>query len=167
MKRAILLLAFLLSAPALLPAAADSMPEVQKSRFSEKSVPRFESLRYNKANGRMRPETRSPVVWEYTLKGLPMLILKETKGWYYVQDPSGDKVWIAESQLAEAPMALTLDAFTLKAGRAADSADVALIGKGILVELGTCDATQCQIRANRYRGWAPRALLWGATATKG
>lgn len=167
MKRAILLLALVISAPVLPPAAADSMPEVQKSRFSEKPVPRFESLRYGKVNGRTGPGRQHTEKWVYTLKGLPMLILKETQDWYFVQDPTGDKVWISASQFAEAPTALTLGAFTLKAGRAVDSADVALIGEGILVELGACDASQCSIRVEKHRGWAPRALLWGATATKG
>jgi len=167
MKRAFLLLALILSAPALPPAAADTMPEVQTSRFSEKPVPRFETLRFSRVNGRAGPGTDQQEKWVYTLKGLPMLVLKETTNWYFVQDPAGEKVWISASQFNQAANALTLGSFTLKAGRAADSADVAHIGEGILVELGPCDATQCQIRADRYRGWAPRELLWGATATKG
>lgn len=167
MKRAILLLSLAFLLPALLPAAADTPGEVQKSRFSGRPVPRFETLRYGKVNGRIAPDTASPLKWEYTRKGLPMRILKETQGWYFAEDPTGERVWISATQFTEAPMALTLGSFTLKAGRATDSAEVALIGKDILVELGPCEATQCSVRVGKHRGWAPRTLLWGATATNG
>lgn len=167
MKRAFLLLALLLSMPALSPAGADDLPAVQISRFSEKPVPRFESLKFGKVRGRKGPGQNYDVRFEYNLRGAPVLILKESDTWRYVQDQDGDHVWIAASQLSERRTAIAREAFTLKAGRAADSADVALVGKDRLVELGECDATQCQITADRYRGWAPRALLWGATATKG
>lgn len=144
---------------------ADSAPDVQISRFSGKPVPRFESLKFSKVNGRPGPGKEYPAKWVYTRKGLPMLILKETQDWYFVQDPSGEKVWISASQLSEAPMALTLGEFILKSGRAADSPDVARIDKDVLVELGLCEENMCPVRAGKYRGWAPRAKLWGATAT--
>ncbi len=167
MKRAVLALAFLVAGPALPPAAADSLPEPQVSRFSGKPVPRFETLRFGKVNGRTGPHRDYKVAWEYARKGLPVLILKESGDWRYVQDPVGDEVWIEKNQLTGPGNALTRSAFILKAGRASDSADVAEIGPNVLVGLGTCDESMCQVTADRFRGWAPREQLWGASATKG
>ena len=100
-------------------------------------------------------------------RGLPVLILKESGDWRYVRDHAGDEVWIEKTQLSDARKALTRDAFALKAGRAADSREIAMIGKAELVTLGVCERDACQVTAGRYQGWAPRDLLWGATATKG
>ncbi|MBK8198124.1 MAG: hypothetical protein IPK75_07110 [Acidobacteria bacterium] len=167
MKRAVLALTLLVSSACVLPVAADPLPEVQISRFSDKPVPRFEALRHEKVNGRMGPSEDYKVQWEYTRKGLPVLILKESGAWRYVRDPSGDEVWIKGNQLTDRPTAVTTDAFVLRAGRAGDSASVADIGKGVLVEVQGCEAEMCQITAGAFRGWAPRTRLWGASETKG
>ncbi len=167
MKRAVLALAFLIAGPAALPVSAEAAGEVMISRFSGKPVPRFETLKHEKVNGRKGPSEDYKVQWEYARKGLPMLIVKESGDWRYVRDPDGDEVWIKKTQLAGQQNALTTGDLVLKAGRAQDSKDVAAVGAGVLVQLGTCDAAMCQITAGDYRGWAPRDQLWGATATKG
>lgn len=165
MKRAVVALAFVMAGPAA--AFAETPGEVVISRFSGKPVPRFETLKHESVNGRRGPSEDYKVQWEYARKGLPMLIVKESGDWRYVQDPDGDEVWIKKTQLAGQQNALTTGDFVLKAGRAADSEDVAAVGAGVLVGLGTCEAAMCQITADGYRGWAPRGQLWGATATKG
>ena len=164
MKRAVLALAVLMAGPA---AFAETQGEVMISRFSGKPVPRFETLKHERVNGRKGPSEDYKVQWEYARKGLPMQIVKERGDWRYARDPDGDEIWIKKTQLAAQQNALTTGDFVLKAGRAADSADVAAVGAGVLVQLGTCDAAMCQITADGYRGCAPRGQLWGATATKG
>ena len=52
MKRAVLALAFVMAAPAAAPASAETQGEVMISRFSGKPVPRFETLKHEKVNGR-------------------------------------------------------------------------------------------------------------------
>ena len=167
MKRAVLALALLTAGHGVLPALADGAGEVQISRFSGKPVPRFESLKHEKVNGRKGPGEDYQVRWEYARKGLPMLIIKESGDWRYVRDPMGDEVWIKKTQLSSQPNALTLGDFVLKAGRAGDSSEVAKVPAGAVVSLESCDEDLCQVRAGKYRGWAPRDQLWGATATNG
>lgn len=167
MKRAVLALAVLLALPSLPPALAEAEDSPQISRFSGKPVPRFETLKHEKVNGRAGPGEDYPVRWEYARKGLPVLILKESGDWRFVRDPQGDEVWIKRTQLAGQQNAVAMADFVLKAGRAPDSADVASIAAGVLMELDTCDAVQCKVTADGLRGWAPRDRLWGATATKG
>lgn len=167
MKRAVLALALVMGGPLMLPVAADPLPEVQISRFSKKPVPRFEALRHEKVNGRVGPSEDYKVQWEYVRKGLPVLILKESGDWRYVRDPNGDEVWIKGNQLNARQTALTQGAVVLRAGRAPDSASVANVAAGVLVELQACEENLCQVTVGGYRGWAPREQLWGATATKG
>ena len=162
MKRAVFALAVLLACPAALPAAAETPGEVQISRFSGKPVPRFETLKHEKVNGRKGPSKDYQVQWEYARKGLPVLIVKESGDWRYVRDPDGDEVWIEKTQLAGPKTALSLGAFVLKAGRAPDSEGVAHVPAGALVELGECERDLCEVSAGKYRGWAPRTQLWGA-----
>lgn len=167
MKRAVLALALALASPVLPSVSAESLDDVQISRFSNKPVPRFESLRHEKVNGRIGPGKDYGVRWEYLRRGLPVLILKESGDWRYVRDHAGDEVWIEKTQLSDTRKALTLGTFALKAGRASDSRDLAAIGPDVLVELGECEREACRVTAGKYRGWAPRAQLWGADATKG
>jgi len=167
MKRAVLALAALVSGFAGPLASAEAPGEPQISRFSGKPVPRFETLKHEKVNGRKGPGEDYKVQWEYARKGLPVLIVKESGDWRYVRDPDGDEVWIKRTQLAGQQNAVAMADFVLKAGRAPDSADVARISRGALLELATCDASLCQVTAGSFRGWAPRAQLWGANATKG
>jgi len=167
MKRAVLAIALLLAGPAVPPVSAEAPADVQISRFSGQPVPRFESLKHEKVNGRKGPSEDSEIQWEYVRKGLPVLILKESGDWRYVRDPFGDEVWIKKTQLGGQPTALTKGALVLKAGRAGDSESIAAVPDGKVVDLESCEADLCQIKAGRFRGWAPRGQLWGATATKG
>jgi SH3-like domain-containing protein len=162
MKRAILTLTLLFASGAMLPVAADETPEIRISRFSDKPVPRFESLRNAKVYGRMGPSQDHPIEWEYRRKGLPVLILKESGDWRFVRDPAGDEVWIKQSQLSASRTALVREALTVRAGRAADSDAAATFGEGVVVELGDCDGGACEVSAEGLKGWAPRAALWGA-----
>lgn len=165
MKRAGLALAFLGAGLAPGPAWAEMEAGVTISRFSGKPVPRFETLKHEKVNGRKGPSEDYEVLWEYVRKGLPMLIVKESGDWRYVRDPVGDEVWIKKTQLAGQQNALTLGGFVLKSGRAPDSHDVASVAAGVLAQLGSCDAAMCQVNAGGFRGWAPRDHLWGARTT--
>ena len=167
MKRAVITLALLSACSGAPPASAEPPAGVQISRFSNMPVPRFETLKHEKVNGRKGPSEEYQVNWEYARKRLPVLIVKASRDWRYVRDPAGDEVWIKSTQLSDRAYALTTGAFVLKSGRAKDSDGVAKVPSGALVGLGTCDETMCQVTAGRYRGWAPRAQLWGSTATKG
>jgi SH3-like domain-containing protein len=114
MKRAVLALAVLMAGPA---AFAETQGEVMISRFSGKPVPRFETLKHERVNGRKGPSEDYKVQWEYARKGLPMLIVKESGDWRYARDPDGDEIWIKKTQLAAQQNALTTGDFVLKAGR--------------------------------------------------
>lgn len=161
MKRAILVLAiFLAQAPASF-GETERTAEPVLSRFSGKPVPRFETLRWAEVNGRVGPSLNYPIAWRYNRKGLPVLIVKESGEWRHVRDPAGDEVWIHERMLEDAQTGWVIQAVILKDGPAGDAGSVAELESGVLVEIESCEARVCRVRAGGYRGWVERASLWG------
>jgi len=140
--------------------AAGAEPVI--SRFSKKPVPRFETLRWAEVNGRTGPSLSSPIAWQYNRKGLPVMVVKESGEWYRVRDPAGDEVWIHKRMLAEGSTAMVTRTVILASSTARNAEGVAELGKGVLVEVNSCDSTLCEVEAAGYRGWMPRSSLWGA-----
>ncbi|ABI75831.1 conserved hypothetical protein [Hyphomonas neptunium ATCC 15444] len=177
MKRAPLVLAILLTLstgagaeptvrPAALPVAEPAAapgPQPVISRFSKKPVPRFETLRWAEVNGRTGPSLSSPIAWQYNRKGLPVMVVKESGEWYRVRDPAGDEVWIHMRMLAEGTTAMVTRTAVLASSPDRSGEGVAELGKGVLVEVTACEAALCEVEAAGYRGWMPRASLWGAS----
>jgi SH3-like domain-containing protein len=161
MKRALLVLAIILAqAPAgfgeIEPAAGTVV-----SRFSGKPVPRFETLRWAEVNGRVGPSLNAPIAWRYNRKGLPVLIIKESGEWRHVRDPAGDEVWVHQRMLEAGSTGWVMRPTVMKDGPARDAASVAEIEAGVLVQIDSCQETQCRVRAGGFRGWVERASLWG------
>lgn len=144
-------------------AAMAQAPElVRVSRFSGKPVPRFETLKFAMVNGRSGPSKEHDILWEYQRKGLPMLVIKETDSWRRVRDPSGTEVWVHARMLEDGHKAY-VQTPTVMRQAAADAAEpVADLGRGVLVDLGACEAGWCRVQAQDFRGYAPEAALWGA-----
>jgi SH3-like domain-containing protein len=181
MKRAPLVLAILLALsagagadPAGRPAAKPASVQIASppgetgteaviSRFSKKPVPRFETLRWAEVNGRTGPSLSSPIAWQYNRKGLPVMVVKESGEWYRVRDPAGDEVWIHMRMLAEGTTAIVTRTSILGNGPARGAEGVAEVGKGVLVEVKGCDESLCEVETAGYRGWMPRANLWGVS----
>ena len=144
-------------------AAAAEGPQVTRiSQFSGKAVPRFETLKFAAVNGRSGPSREQSVVWRYERKGLPLLIIKETRDWRRVRDPSGDEVWVHARMLEPGAAAMMQVPVMLRETPDTASREIASVEKGVLVELGECEAGWCQVIAGGFRGWAPQSALWGA-----
>ena len=155
---------FLISACFFLGGAAIAQaPElVRVSRFSGKPVPRFETLKFAMVNGRAGPSKEYPVLWEYQRKGLPMLVIKESRNWRRVRDPSGTEVWVHARMLEDGHKAYVQAPIELREDPGAAAMPVADLGRGVLVDLGACDQGWCRVQAKDFRGYAPVTALWGA-----
>lgn len=136
------------------------------SQFSGKPVPRFEVLKYNAVNGRKGPSSDHPVEWKYAMKGLPVLIIKESPNWRRVIDPAGAEVWMHARTMEEGHNVLIRQDVMLKARPDGTSEDTAFFGKNVLANLLDCSGTWCLVTAKGEKGWAPKHLLWGADATE-
>lgn len=163
-KRATLLLAGALICAPLALAQEAGMTRI--SQFSGKPVPRFEVLKYNAVNGRKGPSSDHPVEWKYAMKGLPVLIIKESPNWRRVIDPSGAEVWMHARTMEEGHNVLIREDVMLKTSPEPTSEDAAFFGQNVLASLLDCEGTWCLVTAKGQKGWAPKHLLWGADATE-
>ena len=164
MKWASLFLSGLLLAGAS--ASADDLVPVRISKFSGKEVPRFETLRFAAVNGRSGPSREHPILWHYERKGLPLLILKESRDWRRVRDPSGSEVWVHARMLEPGNKAMVQAETVLHEKPDDSSPELARIEATVLVKLDACADGWCRIEADRYKGWVPLAALWGANASE-
>ncbi|MEO0882564.1 MAG: SH3 domain-containing protein [Pseudomonadota bacterium] len=146
------------------PAVADDPGAIRISHISGKPVPRFESLRYDRVNGRAGPSLEHPIRWRYERAGLPVMILKETEGWRYVQDPDGDEVWLHARMLSSAQTAVVTDATLMRAKPSEEGRALARLHEGVQVEILEYSDGFIRVGSGRYRGWIDGDAIWGQTA---
>lgn len=127
-------------------------------------VPRFVSLKYGNINGRTGPGQSHPVKWNYTRKGLPVIIVAETEMWRKVRDTNGDESWMHKRTLSGERTAITLADVTVRAKPGNAAKGRAIVSKDALLALEKCDdAGWCAVKApSGHRGWVQRRFLWGA-----
>lgn len=164
----------LLFAASALPVAAQSAGSatlsdqtVRISAFSGKPVPRFESLKYSAVHGRTGPSLEYPIAWRYERRGLPVLVVKESREWRMVRDPSGDEVWMHERTLGAQPSVMVHgdDFVSLRKSPSADGRAIARMEPGAIATLIGCEENFCEIYINHRRGFAEKSHLWGAPGT--
>ncbi len=126
-------------------------------------TPYFVSIDEIKARGRRGPSKAQPILWVYTRKGLPLLVLDESDKWLQVRDPQGDVTWMAKRLVsrrrtlivtAKAPIAIYR-----KAGK--NENIVAFADPGALLRLRTCESARCQVKSGTVRGWIDKDGVWG------
>jgi len=145
---------------------ADPEP-VLVSQFSGKPVPRFESLRYSAVHGRQGPSLDHPILWRYERAGLPMLIIRETHGWRRVRDKDGDEVWVQARMLSSNQKAVITQDIILYKKPDEGSTARAQLKAGLIVDLDSCEALWCRVKAGRQAGWVQKIGLWGVETSTG
>ncbi len=158
---ALISLAPLLSASADTSADTDEV-EARISPFSGKTVPRFDSLRYNRVNGRQGPSLEYPIKWTYLRAGLPVLIIKETTEWARIRDLDGEEVWLHMRMLKGQPGAILIKDALLKSKREAGSASLALIEAGVIIVPEKSMEGWVYTEIDRFKGWVQADHIWGA-----
>jgi SH3-like domain-containing protein len=140
---------------------------VRISAFSGKPVPRFESLKYAAVHGRTGPSLEYPIAWRYERRGLPVMVIKESRDWRMVRDPSGDEVWMHARTLGGQPSVMVHGDQPVdlhKQGKP-DSRIIARAATGAIATLVQCEGAFCEIYINHQKGWAAKTSLWGAPGT--
>ena len=69
-------------------------------RGSGKEIPRFVSLKHDKAYMRKGPSRDHPIEWVYIVKGLPLKVVSEYEVWRKVIDSNGTTGWMHHTQLS-------------------------------------------------------------------
>lgn len=151
------------------PIAVPDTRIVTRSVSSDKTpsgfpVPRYVSLKYGEVNGRSGPSTAHPVVWRYSRRGLPVIVVAETETWRKVRDQSGDESWMHKRTLDGKRMVMSLQDVMLRSKPRVSASAKAVAAKDSLLALDSCDDMGwCKVKADTgHQGYVPLKVLWGA-----
>ncbi len=128
-------------------------------------VPRYVSLKYSASNGRTGPSNEHPVKWQYKRRGLPMIVVAETEAWRKVRDIDGDETWMKRRLLDGKRMVLVRSKIAIRTKPRSNAPKRAIAAKGVLLELGICNARGWCLVTDEKRninGYALKSMLWGA-----
>ena len=132
-------------------------------------VPRFVSLGSDEINLRAGPGSQYPIEWIYVREALPVEVIAEFENWRRIRDHEGVEGWVYHALLSgrrgiliqgEGPQDL------LSRPRA-DADPVARAEPGVIGALLRCppadtvEGDYCYVDLGGYRGWMPRAELYG------
>jgi SH3-like domain-containing protein len=132
-------------------------------RAQDREVPYWASLRYDEVRMRVGPSEEYPIAWVFKRKGLPVKVVRVHEAWRLVEDPEGDRGWIARSQL-DPERGVMVTGRALAEVRAEASASSALRWRaqpGVVARLKGCRAEWCEVDIAGRKGWIARARLWG------
>lgn len=151
------------------PALAQGAAGVEKAyRTSGLPVPRFVSLRSDKAFVRSGPGLRYPIKWVFEKEDLPVEIIQEFDTWRKIRGPEGDEGWVHQTLISGQRTALiqTNDLADLHKDPDDNARIIAKAENGVIAELLRCSASFCEVSADGYRGWIARKNLYGVYASE-
>ncbi|NNE51910.1 MAG: aspartyl-trna synthetase [Sulfitobacter sp.] len=149
----------LLSVPSL-PVASAAAEEA--GPVTKLPLPRFVSMKASEANVRRGPSLSHRIDWVFKRRDMPLRITAEHGHWRRVEDRDGMGGWIHYSLLSGARTVLVeQDMLALHARPDPDAPVMAALELGVVARLGDCVPEWCELRSGGYKGWAPKARIWG------
>ncbi|MBL8549969.1 MAG: hypothetical protein JNJ73_08275 [Hyphomonadaceae bacterium] len=129
-------------------------------------VPRYVSLKSDRANARRGPGVEHRVDWVYQRAGLPLLVTAESGPWRRVRDPDGAVSWVHSGQLENKRTAYVrggrLGSAPLRQWPRGDARIVAYLERGVVGRLEACRDGWRYIAVAGRSGWTQAEDLWGA-----
>ncbi len=131
-------------------------------RGSGKEIPRFVSLKHDKAYMRKGPSRDHPIEWVYIVKGLPLKVVSEYEVWRKVIDSNGTTGWMHHTQLSrKRTIEVTSSNLELRKKPNLDSDIIAIAEVGALLNIERCDKIWCRVSHDPFKGWALRGGYYG------
>lgn len=126
-------------------------------------VPRFVSLDADEVYVRTGPGKQYPIDWVFQKKGLPVEIILEYEHWRKIKDHEGGEGWVYGPLLSGKRTGLVKgeENVSLHQKPRLDSAVKAYIEPLAVLKLEKCEVMWCQAEAGEYKGWIPKAYIWG------
>ena len=130
-------------------------------------LPRFVSMKAAEGNVRRGPSLTHRIDWVFKHRDMPLQITAEHGHWRRVEDRDGMGGWVHYSLLSGTRTVLIEQDHLRLLVRPDPNAPVAAeFELGAIARLGACDLEWCFLRADGYKGWAPKARLWGVGAAE-
>ncbi|WP_210527174.1 SH3 domain-containing protein [Rubellimicrobium arenae] len=128
-------------------------------------LPRFVSLKSDEGNARRGPSIDQRIDWVFVREDMPLLLTAEYGHWRRVEDRDGQGGWVHYSLLSGTRTVIVdEDRLPLRTRPDEGSQAVALLQKGVIARLESCEVDWCRISAGGYGGWTPKTSIWGVTA---
>lgn len=125
-------------------------------------LPRFVSMKASEGNVRRGPSLTHQIDWVFQRKDVPLVITAEHGHWRRIEDRDGVGGWVHYSLLSGTRTAIVeKDMLELKAQPTEGALAMAQLEIGVIVKIEECRADWCRMNAAGYKGWAPKAALWG------
>ncbi len=125
-------------------------------------IPRYVSLKASEGNVRRGPSLSHRIDWVFKRRNMPLQVTGEFGHWRRVKDRDGVGGWVHYSLLSGARTVIVERDMLPLLTKPDTAAPVnAQAEAGVVARLEECVRDWCRIRADRHRGWVPRAALWG------
>lgn len=138
-----------------------------KGRETGLPIPRFASLKANRARMRVGPAFEYAVKWIYQAPGLPLEITEEYGNWRQVRDSDGVSGWMHRSLLSSRRTAIVApwlkDMAPLRAQARTGSTVEAKLEPRVRVRILSCSLSWCDVNIDNdpLRGFIEKSSLWG------
>ena len=129
-------------------------------------VPRFVSLKAERANVRYGPGVGYDVKWVFQRSGLPVEVIAEFETWRKIRDWTGSEGWVHGALLSArrtaivAPWSGAQPVALLRRPPPAGGVR-AKVQPQVVVDLRSCDGGWCAVTVRGFRGYLPQDKLWG------
>ncbi len=125
-------------------------------------LPRFVSLKASEGNVRRGPSLTHRIDWVFQRRDMPLRITAEHGHWRRVEDRDGLGGWVHYSLLSGTRTVIVeQDMLTLRSRPEPNAPVTAALEAGVVARLGECGPEWCKLNSGGYKGWAPKARLWG------
>lgn len=130
---------------------------------AERELPRFASIKADKAYMRTGPGLRYPVEWVYQRRDMPVEVIAEFDAWRQVRDWKGTTGWMHSQVLSSRRSIIVtgVETHPLRRDPDFDGVVIAKVEPGVIARLLECEPRWCRIEVARFRGWLPRGNFWG------
>jgi len=146
-------------------AAGGVAEDVQRGPETNLPLPRYVSMKAAEGFARRGPSQTHAVDWVFRRRDMPLQVTGEYGHWRRVQDIDGEGGWMHFSLLSGVRTVIVVEDYTpLHRLPDAGTPPVAYAERGVIARLGSCQPDWCRITADGYRGWVPKAALWGVDA---
>ncbi|CAL9916126.1 SH3b domain-containing protein [Candidatus Liberibacter solanacearum] len=143
----------------------------QEIEISKKQlIPRFVTIKSNRANTRIGPGKIYTVVCTYLIRGLPVEIIQEYENWRQIRDVDGTTGWINKILLSNKRSAIVSPWNRKEKNRPyidlhqkpeTQSIVVAKVEPGVLLTIRECSGEWCFGYNSDVEGWIKQKKIWG------
>ena len=123
--------------------------------------PRYASLKKDRVYLRYNASFDAPIKFIYQKKNLPILIIDKYDVWKKVRDIDGVEGWIHTSMISNKETFINEKDQNLLKYKDNSNIVNAIVKKGVVGKILSCDEIFCKVKIKTYRGWMKKKYLWG------